>query len=153
VDININLRAEIKSQMPGALSKKRLVALVEVVLKKLKCHGNVELSLLFTDDVEIHRLNKQYRKRNMPTDVLSFAPHEAGQFVCPQNILGDIVISVTTAKRQAKELGVSLRDEILRLLIHGILHLLGYDHEKVSAKKIKEMQNMEDKLFDLLTMQ
>jgi probable rRNA maturation factor len=136
--------------MPRGLSKKKLISLIEINLTKLRCNKNLELSLLLTDDTEIRQLNKQYRKLDLSTDVLSFASQEAKNFVCPQYMLGDVIISVTTARRQAQELGVSLEDEILRLLIHGILHLLGYDHEKVSSKKIKEMQDLEDKLFNAI---
>ncbi len=100
----------------------------------------VELSVYITDDEEIRELNKTYRKKDKPTDVLSFPVNET---INGLRILGDVVISQDTAERQARELGHSLRDEIKRLLIHGIVHLLGYDHEKggEEEKKFFEMEN------------
>lgn len=87
-----------------------------------------ELSVVLTDDAEIHALNRDYRDRDRPTDVLSFAQRE-GEDILGGELLGDIVISVPTAARQADERGHSLREELLELLAHGLLHLLGYDHE------------------------
>ena len=88
-----------------------------------------ELSLLLTDDVQIRALNKQYRKINRPTDVLAFPMLEGDAFPPRSQLLGDVVISLETARRQAKEAGHSMGREVKILLIHGILHLLGYDHE------------------------
>ena len=87
--------------------------------------GELEASFRFTDDGFIHELNRVYRGRDCPTDVLAFAQREGeGAELCPE-ILGDVVISVETAERQAKE---SLFDELLFLAAHGLCHLLGYDH-------------------------
>jgi probable rRNA maturation factor len=88
--------------------------------------SKVELSIALVSDPQIKRLNKLYRNKDKPTDVLSFP---IGEKVEDWLILGDIVISVDTAKRQAKELGHSLEEELKRLLVHGLVHLLGYDHE------------------------
>jgi len=87
---------------------------------------NVEVSIYITDDPTIRKLNKTYRGKDKPTDVLSFP---FGEKVGNTLILGEIIISWDTAKRQAKELGHSVEDEIKRLLAHGFTHLLGYDHE------------------------
>ena len=92
-----------------------------------------ELSILLTGDDEIHHLNQTYRQRDRPTDVLSFSQRE-GEFPGPEAILGDVVISIETADRQAAERGHSLRAEILELLAHGLLHLLGFDHELSDAE-------------------
>jgi len=88
--------------------------------------SKVELSIVLVSDAQIKRLNKLYRHKDKPTDVLSFP---IGEKVNGWLILGDIVISVDTAKRQAQELGYSLEEELKRLLVHGLVHLLGYDHE------------------------
>ena len=88
--------------------------------------NKVELSVVLVSDAQIRRLNKLYRNKDKPTDVLSFP---IGEKVEGWLILGDIVISVDTAKRQAQELGYSLEEELKRLLVHGLVHLLGYDHE------------------------
>ena len=88
-----------------------------------------ELSLLLINDAQIRRLNKRYRRINRPTDVLAFPMLEGGAFPLRSQLMGDVVISIETAKRQAKREGHSLGQEIKILLIHAILHLLGYHHE------------------------
>lgn len=92
-----------------------------------------EVSLAFVDDAEMRLLNAAYRRINEPTDVLAFAMTE-GRFsdINPQ-LLGDVVISTETAAYRAQRAGRPLRDELNALLIHGILHLIGYDHERSSA--------------------
>jgi len=90
--------------------------------------SKVILSVEFIGDHRMRRLNAQYRGRNMTTDVLAFAMREAPG---PSSaLLGDVVISVPQAVRQAVERGHSIQHELATLLIHGILHLLGYDHER-----------------------
>ena len=92
-----------------------------------------ELSILLVDDAAIARLNRQYLSRPGPTNVIAFAMRE-GEFadVSPQ-LLGDVVISVDTAEREGNESGIALEDRLDELLVHGILHLFGYDHEKNNA--------------------
>ena len=96
-----------------------------------------ELSIVLTDDVTVRRLNKEYRRVDAPTDVLSFAQGEGEPFArlldAPPHV-GDVVISLETAARQASENGVSLTDEVRHLLVHGVLHLLGYDHENTDEE-------------------
>ena len=75
-------------------------------------------------------LNKQYRNKNISTDVLSFSQTEGEENGLKHNLLGDIVISTSTAMRQSSEHNLSIHEEIVLLLIHGILHLLGFDHER-----------------------
>lgn len=105
--------------------------------------GINEISLLFTTDSEIQIINKTYRKKDKATDVLSFPQIDYKNigFVAPT--LGDIVISVETAKVQAKKYEHSLTKEIDRLLVHGILHLLGYDHENVPKNEAQRMRRKE----------
>lgn len=87
------------------------------------------MSVLLCDDATIHELNKGYRKKNKPTDVLAFALRE-GEFAhLAGDNLGDVVISLDTAKRQAEAQGIEAREEARMLLAHGILHLLGWDHQ------------------------
>lgn len=92
-----------------------------------------ELSILFVDDAAIAQLNRQYLSRSGPTNVIAFAMRE-GEFadVSPQ-LLGDVVISLETAEREGNESGIALEDRLDELLVHGILHLFGYDHEKNTA--------------------
>lgn len=84
-----------------------------------------EVSVRFVDDAAIHALNRAYRKKNKPTDVLAFAQREGPGGSLHPSLLGDIVISVDTARRQAKR---GLYRELLHLASHGLCHLLGYDH-------------------------
>ena len=102
-----------------------------------------ELSLALVGDREIQELNARYRNKNEPTDVLSF-PFDAS-VPAGNRMLGDVVISVDRAERQARMRGKRLETEIERLLIHGILHLLGYDHER-SESEAKAMRALERKL-------
>jgi probable rRNA maturation factor len=102
------------------------------------------LAILITDDEEIRRLNAQFLGIDEPTDVLSF-PDEPGDFVeaVPgEPLLGDIAISIDTARRQAEQIGHPLAAELAHLLVHGILHLCGYDHvnspEEEAAMRARE---------------
>lgn len=96
----------------------------------------------------MRRLNRQYRGLDKTTDVLSFPLYEAGM-LRPGDALGDIVISIPRAAAQAAAYGVSLRNELLRLLLHGLLHLIGYDHEKNTYQK-RRMQRKEKELINAL---
>lgn len=104
---------------------------------KHACGREKSLSLAFVDDAEIRALNQQWRGKNKPTDVLSFPAHEGEIMPGTEHLLGDIVISVDTAQRQAVELGHSQAEEIVVLFAHGLCHLMGYDHEQgvVEAKR------------------
>lgn len=101
-----------------------------------------EISLLITNDETIHLLNKEYRQKDRPTDVLSFPMED-------DIMLGDIVISLDTAKNQAQEREIGLDREIAFLFIHGLLHLLGYDHE-TSAEDEKEMFALQEEILKKL---
>lgn len=109
---------------------------------------DAELSLLLVSDPVMRTLNRDWRGKDRPTDVLSFAQRE-GDGGAPGQLLGDVVISVDTARRQAAERGDSLLRESERLLIHGVLHLLGYDHE-VSVQEARRMQRRERALAQRL---
>ena len=102
---------------------------IKTILPILNCE-NKELSILLTDDKKIRELNKQYRNKNISTDVLSFSQTEGEENGLEHNLLGDIVISTSTALRQSSEHNLSIYEEIVLLIIHGILHLLGFDHER-----------------------
>ncbi len=108
-----------------------------------------ELSILITDDSEIAHLNQQYRERSGPTNVLSF-PMLEGDFsdVSPE-LLGDVAISAETAAREGKELGFSFTQRFNFLMVHGILHLFGYDHETGENEAIKMDQKTEE-LYKLI---
>jgi len=114
-------------------------------LESLGYKKNIELSIHFTTDEVIKKLNKKYRKKNKATDVLSFSPVHS-EAVLGVIFLGDIVISIPTAIKNAKAHLHSLKKELIFLTIHGILHLVGFNHEGVSAKKAKQMFDLQNKI-------
>ncbi|HEX5647304.1 MAG TPA: rRNA maturation RNase YbeY [Nitrospira sp.] len=109
--------------------------------------SQAELSLELVGDRRMRRLNRMYRKKDRTTDVLAFPMRESHN-PCPM-LLGDVVISVPTARRQAKESGRSLGDELAALLVHGVLHLCGYDHER-SAREAVRMRRRETAIVKML---
>jgi len=95
-------------------------------------------------------LNQQYRGKSGPTDVLSFPMYTAEELLRVQpEVLGDVVISTETAQRQADNAGCTLWEEMARLLIHGVLHLLGFDHERGAAHE-RNMQKHEQQILSVL---
>ena len=114
--------------------------------------SEIEVSVLLTDNETIHILNREYRGKDMPTDVLSFALNEGEEPAIvdgpKQTLLGDIVISLDKADEQAIEYGHSQEREVAFLALHGLLHLLGYDHETQVDRA--EMRQEEDHVLSLL---
>ena len=106
--------------------------------------SDAELSILITDDEEMCSLNRAYRGVERPTDVLSFSQVEGEGPVTVPHLLGDVVISWETAQKQASERDHALQDEMKRLLVHGVLHLLGFDHEGDEEAE-RAMREMEEK--------
>jgi len=119
------------------------------VLISLDCNEH-EISILFIGDQGIRDLNHQFRNIDRSTDVLSFPQILAGELEIPGAlILGDVAISLETARCQSEEHGLSFEEELTLLLIHGILHLLGYDHE-VSDQEEERMRSKTRELFSLI---
>lgn len=118
----------------GALARHAsLVATVAEAALRLLGEDASELSIALVDDETIRELNATWRDRDAPTDVLAFSQREGEGPEAP-GLLGDVVISIPTAERQAGERGHAIEHEIRELLVHGILHLLGYDHEGSPAE-------------------
>ena len=118
------------------------------VLSELK-QADSQLSVLVCTDAFIRPLNKSYRNKDKPTDVLSFSQREGDFGFAEDSILGDVIVSLDTAKRQAIEKQHSLEKEMCILLIHGILHLLGYDH--IEDQEAEIMEAKERELLDQIT--
>jgi len=136
--MKINL---INRQKKFKINQKEILKKTIDILTSLK-QEHTELSILFTNNRCTKKLNSTYRHRNYATDVLSFSMNEG-------DYLGDIVISVEKAHENSKIHKFTLREEVLFLIIHGILHLLGYNHEtKYELKKLERIQN---KLFNEIT--
>jgi probable rRNA maturation factor len=108
--------------------------------------AEAELAVSLVDDAEIRRLNRDYRGQDRATDVLAFAMREGARAPGDAAVLGDVVISLDTAARQARQRGVSAADEVRTLLIHGVLHLLGYDHER-SLREARRMKAIARRLY------
>jgi len=140
----------IKNQQKIAkIYRRRIREIIKNIIQYLKVDEKTEISILFTDDKFIKLLNKKYRGINKSTDVLTFNLEE-GDLIFPEvdknKLLGDIVVSVETAQRQANNLNHNLEKELAILLIHGLLHLIGYDHEEDRDNKI--MQVKENEILD-----
>jgi len=108
-----------------------------------------ELSILLTDDSTIAELNEKYLHRARPTNVIAFSMQQGPFSEIAPDILGDVVISVETARRQAQEAGLSLNTFLEKLLVHGVLHLVGYDHEGPEAE-VHRMEEREEKILQAL---
>lgn len=148
-DWTVLVRNEASEESVSDAKIKKLVKSIMTKLDTSFLPGSVnEISILFVNDSHMKQLNSSYRKKNKTTDVLSFSQIEGEG--TPQAALGDIVISLSQAKKQARKFGNNFNGEIVRLIIHGILHLLGYDHENVSEVEIARMRTVEDLLFEML---
>ncbi len=135
-----------------------LKSIITAVLAGENAAGTMEINCLITDDESIRKFNRRYRGIDKPTDVLSFALAEepgGGAVVDfppapgPSCRFGDIIISYPRAAAQAAELGHSIEDELTLLLVHGTLHLLGYDHQ--TANEAKKMAQREKAIIRALT--
>jgi probable rRNA maturation factor len=152
-----SLVKKILSDLDSRRKFKHPFPLAPVTITKDKVLQPLALSIAFVDDQAIQSLNKSFRGKDKPTDVLSFSQLEGGPegfsanspvlpFTLP---LGDIIISLDTAERQALQHNTTFDEEILRLLIHGVLHLFGYDHDNVPEEDAIEMEAEEKVMFDV----
>lgn len=172
------MKSKIRSRKPTAQARKwsvhvtlesRKLKLSSVAVRKLVSavltHAesdialpNVrELNVLFTDDARIREINREYRKKDKATDVLSFPQFTPAEVQGRRKAhdlfnpyLGDLVISTETTLQQAKRFGVTPRQELVRLVVHGVLHLCGYDHEKVPAREAQRMRRRERVIRELV---
>jgi len=130
------------------ISLEKIQQTAKAILNALAC-PDAELSILIVDDPKIEVLNKEYFNRYGSTNVIAF-PMRTGQFnnIAPQ-LLGDVVISIETAAREGEIAGMSMEERFTQLLVHGILHLLGYDHEK-NKKQAYKMEKKSDEILKLI---
>lgn len=125
------------------ISEKDVLKAVQNTLLKLKIK-NKDISVSFVGEKLITSLNRKYRKKNKPTDVLSFSAQE-GFGVVDDSDWGDIFICVPVVEKQAKKQKISFKEECLRMVIHGVLHLAGYDH--MTKKEETEMFGLQEKVL------
>ena len=129
------------------LNKKKLNDIVIFILKSIGVY-EANLSIIFTTDSKIKHLNYLYRKKNRPTDILAFSMQEGRRLKRDSSILGDIVISVDRAKKQAGAFDSTFEKETYLYIIHGILHLVGYDDERPLLRK--RMRKKESEILNVL---
>jgi probable rRNA maturation factor len=132
--------------------EKTVLTVLNKAAKLYGLTGTTEVSIAFCNDAVIHQLNRDFRNVDRSTDVLSFALNEGTEPVIidgsPEELLGDIIISVDTLGRQAEEYGHTMERELSYLTIHGFLHLIGYDHESDDSKI--EMRQEEEAVLSSL---
>ena len=154
--VHVTLESRKLKLAPSAVKK-----LVSTVLRHaepdIALESVREVNVLFTDDARMREINRQHRKKDKATDVLSFpqfTPAEIQGKRKPADLfnpyLGDLVISTETTLKQAKQFGVTPREELVRLIVHGVLHLCGYDHEKVPASEAQRMRRRERAIRQLV---
>ncbi|WP_273229218.1 rRNA maturation RNase YbeY [Kosmotoga pacifica] len=112
-----------------------------VIVEELGSEPESELDILLTNDAEIAELNEKYRKKEGPTDILSF------EYGLNEAVIGDIMISLETIARQAEEYGNAFEEELGLMIVHGVLHILGYNHE-LNDEEASEMFERQQKYFD-----
>lgn len=150
----MEISVEIDSRFAGCLKKKWLKSIVDRTLRLQETGSEAEVSLIVTGQKQIHELNKAYLEEDRPTDVLSFPMMDTlskvGFVTAPdgKKHLGEVIVSFPQAVLQAEEHGHSVEREISILVVHGILHLLGYDHAE--AVETTEMQAREKEILGLL---
>jgi len=129
LDVEVSVAEGVELSVPEAAVEEAVRAVL-----RAEGHAAAEVSVAFVGDEEITALNREYLGHDRPTDVISFALHEPGE---PP--LGDVYVGVDQARRQAGELGVDPAEELLRLAVHGTLHVLGYDHPEGEDRAGSEM--------------
>ena len=138
----------IHCQLKKTAVRRRTLRRVALALLKRLGRADDNVGIGFVGDTRMRRLNRTYRKQNRTTDVLAFAYREARTGPCP--LLGDVVISMPEARRQANASKQSLDEAVLRLLIHGVLHVVGYDHER-GERQARLMRRKEAELLATFT--
>ncbi len=149
--IEVDIFAEGTADLPFHDADSDFLKNIAVKTLEYQKENNVSAAIIVTDNEEIKKINSEYRGKDSPTDVISFVSRDE-PFPGPADEtenLGDIYISLEKAYEQSIEYEVSVRDELKRLVIHGILHLLGFDHEK-SEDEEKIMSDLEEKIFDCI---
>lgn len=140
------IRFEVNQQSGKKISLKLIKQWLKKAQSVLKLKKDLEISIGIVGDEEMKKLNKIYRGKNKITDVLSFGEVDS-KFSSGQDYLGEIIICYPQSVRQAKKAKQTISQEIELLLVHGLLHLLGHDHEKIKENKV--MRDLEQKIIVL----
>lgn len=150
IEVNYNAISELPNE------EKLIKEVVSRVLEEEKVLPEVDVYITLTNNEEIHKINKEYRDVDRPTDVLSFPMYERDEIAGLKNdiddeiekILGDIIVSIEKVREQAEEYGHSFERELAYLVTHGMLHLLGYDHMIEEEKAV--MRKREEEILETL---
>ena len=150
IEVNYNAISELPNE------EKLIKEVVSRVLEEEKVLPEVDVYITLTNNEEIHKINKEYRDVDRPTDVLSFPMYERDEIAGLKNdtndeiekILGDIIVSIEKVREQAEEYGHSFERELAYLVTHGMLHLLGYDHMIEEEKTV--MRKREEEILETL---
>jgi probable rRNA maturation factor len=148
--VHVTTRGGPFAGVSAAAVRRRALKMVRHLLEDARAgsrHAPVELSIALVDDGTIRDLNRSYRRKDRPTDVLAFPLEESAAPRAPSGLLGDVVVSVPTARRQARARRRPLLHELTLLLAHGLLHLCGYDHatdaeERVMSARTDELRRV-----------
>ncbi len=153
VDLDVSMDADWPPSTDWADLAERAAEATAAVAPEL-ANPRLSASLLFADDAEVRTLNRQWRAKDKPTNVLSFPMLERADLLAlapdgPPELLGDVALALETCAREAAEKGVSLQDHAAHLIVHGLLHLAGHDHE-TSPEDATAMEALEIKALALL---
>jgi len=133
------VNVEVDDEVASSVDERALVAMLERVLTEDGLDDGASLAVVLSEDSLLHELNLRHREVDAPTDVLSFPADEGEAFPVPEGeprYLGDIVVSVESVARQAAEAGLTTAEELSHVILHGLLHLLGYDHEESAEEAV-----------------
>lgn len=141
------MKIEIENRQTKQKIRKILLRKVALKILSVSACPDAQLSILIVDDAQIQEVNRDYLGKDCPTNVISFAMQEGEGSGVQPDLLGDVVISAETAARDAGEAQTTFESELYFLLLHGILHLLGYDHERGTQAEAKRMEAREQEVF------
>ena len=153
----LELDISVEASWPSPPDWEDLAVRAVTVLSQLApelANAGLSVSLLFADDAEVHALNREWRGKDKPTNVLSFPMLEREDLLAlapdgPPELLGDIVLALETCQREADDKGISLEHHATHLIVHGLLHLAGYDHE-TSPEEARAMETLEIKALAMM---
>jgi probable rRNA maturation factor len=153
----LDLEIEVEADWPSPPDWEELAELAATTLARIApelAHPRLSVSILFANDAEVHTLNREWRGKDKPTNVLSFPMLGREELLAlpaegPPELLGDLALALETCEREAADKSISLEHHTAHLIIHGLLHLAGYDHE-ISPEDARQMESLEIKALALM---
>ncbi len=139
---------EINNLTRKKVDEEKIKKIGEKILRLEKMRGGI--SIAFVGEKRIRKINKSYRKKDKATDILSFAQNKKFPLVSQEKMIGELIVCLAVVKKNALQDKISFEDELTRVLIHGILHLLGYNHEK-GGREARRMKEKEDHYLSIIS--